>query len=296
MYQQIDSNKRKTWLLIIAVSLLLVTLFYVFGIVLKVDVYAAIIFGTMFATCFSLISYYWGDKAALLTSGAKQIDKQKAPDLWNLVENLTITAGLPMPKVYVIDDPSPNAFATGRDPEHASLAFTTGLLRTLNRQELQGVTAHELAHVKNYDIRVMTITVILVGIVMLVADMLLRISIHGDRKQGNTAIVLLVAGIVLAILSPLVAEVIKLAVSRAREYLADASGALLTRYPEGLASALEKIRDTGDPLKRANHATAHLYISNPFGSNKEKRSWFQRMFSTHPPINDRIRKLRTMGQ
>ncbi|MDP2632006.1 MAG: M48 family metallopeptidase [Candidatus Uhrbacteria bacterium] len=295
MYKEIEANKRKTWFLVTTVSVLIVVLFYIGGLMMNVDIYASIIFGTIFSTVFSLISYYAGDKAVLITSGAKQITKQQAPDLWNIVENLTIAAGLPMPKVYVINDPSPNAFATGRDPEHASMAFTTGILRVLNKTELEGVAAHELSHIQNLDIRVMTITVILVGIVMLIADLLLRIGIHSDRKQGQAAIVFLIIGIAVAVLSPLIAQLIKLAISRAREYLADASASLLTRHPEGLASALEKIKENSLPLKKANHATAHLFISNPFGSKKAENSWFQRAFSTHPPIDERIQKLRTMG-
>lgn len=299
MYNHITANKRKTWFLIALMTIVIVGLSWVFGVVNNVDPASSIIAGTMFATVYGLISYYASSSIALATSGAKEIKKSDAPELWNLVENLCIANGQPMPKVYVIDDPSPNAFATGRDPKHAAIAFTTGIVALLTKQELEGVAAHELSHVKNYDIRVMTIVVVLVGAVMLIADMFLHSSrFFGgrDSKESNgAALVLLVVGIVLAILSPLLAQLIQLAVSRSREFLADASGALLTRYPEGLASALQKISAAGTPLKNANHATAHLFISNPYGAEK-KRSMWQRLFSTHPPVEERVARLLGMGR
>lgn len=296
MYNQIAANKRKTWLLIIIVSALLVTLFWFVGMSYGYSTGSSIAIGTMIASSFSLFSYFFSDSIALSSSGAKQITKVQAPELWNVVENLTIANGMPMPKVYIIDDESPNAFATGRDPEHAAIAFTTGILRLLNKTELEGVAAHELSHVKNYDIRVMTIVVTLVGAVMLVADILLRSTIFRGRddRSGNLGLILMAIGLVLAILSPLFAEIIKLAVSRSREYLADSSGALLTRYPEGLASALEKISAVGQPLRRANHATAHLFIASPFGA-KARRGWLSSLFSTHPPMEERVKRLRNMG-
>ncbi len=296
MYNQIASNKRKTWLLISLVAIIIVGLSALFGYIQGIDPGAAIIVGTMVASVHGLISYFFADKIALATSGAKAIKKSDSPELWNLVENLCIASGQPVPAIYIIQDDSPNAFATGRDPEHASIAFTTGILRILDKQELQGVTAHELSHIKNYDIRVMTIVVVLVGAVMLLADILLRSMYFGRRDQkGNSAAILMLVGIALAILSPLFAQLIQLAVSRSREYLADASGALLTRYPEGLAQALEKIAQTARPLKTANHATAHLFIANPFGSDQKKRSSLSALFSTHPPIEERIKRLRDMG-
>lgn len=296
MYDHIAANKRKTWFLIIVVSAILIALFWFVGLSYGYDTGASIAIGTMIASSFSLFSYFFSDKIALSSSGAKQITKEQAPDLWNVVENLTIASGVPMPKVYVIDDPSPNAFATGRDPQHASIAFTTGILALLNKTELEGVAAHELSHVKNYDIRVMTIVVMLVGAIMLVADILLRSTFFRGRddRSSNLGLILMVVGLVLAILSPLFAELIKLAVSRSREYLADSSGALITRYPEGLASALEKLRNASQPMRRANHATAHLFISNPFGA-KARRGWLASFFSTHPPMEERIKRLRTMG-
>jgi heat shock protein HtpX len=294
MYNEITQNKRRTWLLIVAMSVIIVGLSALIGGMNGADPGPSIILGTMFATVYSLISYYASSSVALTVSGAKRIEKAQAPDLYNLVENLCIANGQPMPAVYIIDDESPNAFATGRDPEHASIAFTTGLLKILTRQELEGVAAHELAHVKNYDIRVMTIVVVLVGLISLIADIMIHMRFR-DSEKNNAGLILLLIGIALAILSPIFAKIIQLAISRSREYLADASGALLTRYPEGLASALEKIEGVAQPLQRANHATAHLYISNPFGADG-KRSFFSNLFSTHPPVADRVARLRNMGR
>ncbi len=291
MYNQIASNKRKTVLLVTLFSVLILTIGWVFGEA-NGDATSGIVLATILATTMSLISYFGGDKLALATSGAKQIEKDQAPELWRIIENLAITNGTPMPKVYIVQDDAPNAFATGRNPEHASVAVTTGLLRIMEKKELEGVLAHEMSHIKNYDILVMTIVIVLVGIVTLLADWMLRSFMFGRNREHNQAtIALFVIGLVLSILSPFFAELIKLAVSRQREYLADASGALLTRYPEGLASALEKIRAYGAPMKKANHATAHLYISNPFGPGNKLASWF----STHPPVEERIKRLRSMG-
>lgn len=260
------------------------------------DIVSSLVIGCIFSITYSLISFYFSDKATLAVAGAKEVNKQQAPDIIRLIENLSITGGIPTPKVYIINDPSPNAFATGRDPEHASIAFTTGILKILNKQELEGVAAHELSHIKNYDIRLMTVVVILIGLIVLISELIFRIGFFrgsGRDKGGNAIAILLIVGLILGILSPIIAQLIKLAVSRTREYLADQSGAMLTRYPEGLASALEKIRDNSQKMRRANHATAHLYISNPFGTNKNGKTGFMaRLFMTHPPINDRIRKLR----
>lgn len=297
MYNQIAANKRKTWFLISLVAIMIIGLSALFGYIERLDIVGTIIVGSMIASTHALISYFFADKIALASSGAKAIKKQDAPELWNVVENLCIANGQPVPAIYIITDDSPNAFATGRDPEHASIAFTTGILKLLDKQELEGVTAHELSHIKNYDIRVMTIVVVLVGSIMLLADILLRTMSFGKRsnKDNSAAAVLVIIGIVLAILSPLFAQLIQLAVSRSREYLADASGALLTRYPEGLAQALEKISAVNLPLHSANHATAHLFISNPFGRN-QRRSSISSLFSTHPPITERIKRLRNMGE
>lgn len=296
MYNEIAQNKQRTWILVAIMSAVVVGLAALIGTMNGADVGTSIVVGTMIATVYSLISYYASASIALSVSGAKPIVKAQAPDLFNVVENLCIANGQPMPAIYIIDDPSPNAFATGRDPKHASIAFTTGILRILTRQELEGVAAHELSHVKNYDIRVMTIVVVLVGLISLIADVLLHVRFGRDSKEGgNAALILMIVGIALAILSPIIAQIIQLAISRNREYLADASGSLLTRYPEGLASALEKISNAATPMENANRATAHLFISNPTGT-EAKRSFFTNLFSTHPPIADRIARLRSMGR
>ncbi len=297
MYSDIAKNKRRTWVLVLIMSVIVIGMSWLLGTLNGLDAEGSIILGTIIATIYSLISYYGSASIALSVSGAKPIVKAQAPDIYNVVENLCIANGQPTPAIYIIEDASPNAFATGRDPEHASIAFTTGILALLTREELEGVAAHELSHVKNYDIRVMTIVVVLVGLISLIADILIHTRIgRGNSKDNGGAAILMIVGIVLAILSPLFAQLIQLAVSRSREYLADASGALLTRYPEGLASALTKIEAHGAPMQHANRATAHLFLSNPFGATKESRSWFSNMFSTHPPIEDRIARLRSMGR
>lgn len=292
MYSQITANKRRTWMLVTLFTVVIVGLGWAFGEYTGTG-NGGIIFAVILATIMNLIGYFHGDKVALASSGAKEIKKADNPRLYRLVENLAITAGIQTPKVYLINDQAGNAFATGRDPAHASIAVTTGLMQMLDDQELQGVLAHELSHVKNYDIRVMTIVIVLVGVVLLLSDMLLRSMFWGGRDSNNKGGgILLLIGLVLAILSPLFAELIKLAVSRSREYLADADGALLTRYPEGLARALQKIAAQDRPLKRANHATAHLFLANPFDPHVTKK--FEHWFSTHPPIEERIAKLRQM--
>ncbi|MCD4705564.1 M48 family metallopeptidase [bacterium] len=291
LYSQIDSNKRKTILLIAVFVIFIIFLGWIFGQMYNFGYYGLGI-AIAISISMSLFSYYKGDKVALWTAGAKPIKKEENPYAYNMVENLAITAGIPTPKVHIIQDQAMNAFACGRDPEHASVALTTGIIEKLENEELEGVIAHELSHIKNYDIRIMTIVIILVGIIALMADWMIRGQLFGfGGRDRNKNMVFIIIGIVLAILSPLIAKLIQLAISRKREFLADADGALLTRYPEGLAKALEKISRENIPLKRANNATSHLYISNPFKGSKNKMS---KMFSTHPPIQERIRALRNM--
>lgn len=245
----------------------------------------------------AIISYYSGDKIALSMSRAEEIKKRDNPELWNAIENLCITSGIPMPKVYIISDPAPNAFATGRDPEHSSVAVTAGLLRDLNKTELQGVVAHELSHIRNYDIRLMMIVVVLVGVIALLSDFFLRSRLFGfgrrDEREGGgqMQLIFLVIAIVAAILAPIATTLIQLAISRKREFLADSSGVELTRYPEGLASALEKISKYKEPMQNVSSATSHLFISNPLG---KKESYLSKLFSTHPPVEERIKALRKM--
>lgn len=242
----------------------------------------------------TLGSYFYSDKMILAMSKARQLKKGDNPKLYRIVENLSIASGIPAPKVYLIDDTAMNAFATGRDPKHAVVCATTGIVDRLSETELEGVIAHELSHIKNYDIRVMAIVAILVGLVALMADFFMRSMWYsGDRdRDSRVQGVFLIIGIILAILSPFIATLIQLAISRKREFLADASGALLTRYPEGLASALEKLAKDKEKLEVANNATAHLYINNPF--KNINKHWFSNLFNTHPPIEERIKILRSM--
>ena len=290
MYNQIYSNKRKTGILIAIFIAFVVGIGYYFNAYLGYG-YGAVVLAVIISMVMSISSYYFSDKIALASSGAKEITSEQNPYLYRIVENLCIAQGIPMPKVHIIHSPALNAFATGRNPQHASIAVTTGLMEALENEELEGVIAHELSHVKNYDILVMTVVVVLVGTIGLLADMFFRVRIFGGRdgeSKGNG--IFAIIGIVALIISPIVAELIKLAISRRREYLADASGALLTRYPEGLARALEKIGGSKIPFERASSATAHLFISNPF-----KTGGIKSLFSTHPPIEERIKKLREMA-
>ncbi|MHB1330632.1 MAG: zinc metalloprotease HtpX [Minisyncoccota bacterium] len=244
----------------------------------------------VFALLMNVASYWYSDKIVLSLHKAKPVTRESHFDIYNSLENLSITAGLPMPRFYIVDDPSPNAFATGRNKEHAVICVTTGLLQILDKNEIEGVLAHELSHVGNRDILISTVAVVLAGFIALLSDFFLRSTIFGGRdNKGNG--MLMIVGIVLAILAPIAATVIQLAISRKREFLADASGALLTRYPQGLASALKKISGSASPLKTAHTATAHLFIANPFGGRHGARSAFRKMFMTHPPVEDRVRAL-----
>lgn len=287
IYDQIESNKRKSVLLVGFFLVLVIAVGWIFAQAYNspIILYVAVIISVGQA----LIGYYSGDKIALSVSGAKEIQKNDNMRLWRIVENLAITAGLPMPKVYIIQDPAPNAFATGKDPKTSSLAVTSGLLDMMTDTELEGVVAHELSHIGNYDIRLMTLVVVLVGIIALVSDIFIRIRFWGfgdDNNNNNGPMILL--GILAAILAPIVATLVQLAISRKREFLADSTGSLMTRYPEGLASALEKIGQYTRPMQKTSSATSHLYIANPFG----KENYISKIFSTHPPIAERIKLLR----
>ena len=297
-YSAIGQNKRRSALLIFCFLLVIISLGYVFSRAYGNP--GILVFAVVFSSISAVFSYYFSDSITLAMSKAKEISRQSHPDLFRVVENLTITAGLPLPRIYVIDDTAINAFATGRDPKHAVVCVTTGALTRLNKVELEGVLAHELSHVGNYDIRFMTLVVILVGIITLLGDWFFRIGFWGGRRksdsEGGNNQIFAIIGIVLAILSPIIAMLMQLAVSRQREYLADASGALLTRYPEGLASALEKIAQDTEALEVANKATAHLYIASPFHlDSKRTTGWLANLFNTHPPLQDRIKRLREIN-
>lgn len=286
MYKQIGANKRKTVFLMLLFVLFVGALGWLFALYWgDPSITRYVLIG---ALIYVLISYYSSSKLSLAVNGAKQIEKRDNPRLFRVVENLAMTEGLPMPKVYVIEDKALNAFATGRNPRNASVAITTGLLEALGNKELQGVMAHELGHVKNYDIRVSMIAFAMVAVVGLISDIILRSVWFRDDESDSSA--LMIIGIVAAILAPLMAMFIQLAISRRREYLADATGALTTRYPEGLISALEKIQRGGSAVRRQNSSTAHLFFANPM-----KKSFISGLFSTHPPITDRIAKLKEMG-
>ncbi len=293
LYTQQDKNVRKTWILMVSFLVVVIGIAWAFSVFLgnPLILYIAVIF----AVGMNIMSYWNSDKIVLKMTGAKAVKRDEHRELWNIVENLSITAGLPMPKLYIMDDPAPNAFATGRDQDHAVVAVTTGLLGMLSRSELEGVIAHELSHIGNRDMLVSTVAVVLVGFVVLLSDFFLRATFWGGGardRDGRVQVAMMIAGIVLALLAPLVATAIQLAVSRKREFLADASGALLTRYPEGLAGALKKISGYRAPMKRANHATAHLFLANPFGSKGEKKiGLMNKMFMTHPPTEERVAAL-----
>jgi len=295
LYSQKDSNIRKTWLLITMSLILVIGVGWVFSYLLRST--AILYIAVFLAVIMNIVAYWNSDKIALAMSGARPTKREQYLELYRIIENLSITAGLPLPRIYIIDSPQINAFATGRDPKHAAIAVTTGALAQLSKNELEGVIAHELSHVGNRDILVSTIVVVLAGVVAILADWFFRISFWGglgrrdDRNNSGSYIMLI--GLVFALLAPLASMLVQLAVSRKREYLADASGALLTRYPEGLASALEKIKDDSSQLQTATNATAHLFISSPF-KGKQKTGWMVKLFSTHPPIENRIRILREM--
>jgi len=297
LYNNVSSNQRKTWLLLVGFSVFIILVAYVFSVAMNDS---AILYGVViFSIISSFVSYWWSDKIVLAMSGAHEISHDSHRELFHIVENLCITAGLPLPKIYIIDDSAPNAFATGRDPKHAVIAVTSGLLNKLEKAELEGVIAHELSHIGNRDILLATIVTVLVGIIVLLADWFRHWSFFGNRKSGNDreggqlAIIITIVAIIFSILAPLFAYLMQFSISRKREFMADANGALLTRYPEGLARALEKISQDTEPLEVANRATAHLYFSSPFKEDGGKKvAWFTKMFMTHPPVEERLKALR----
>src|SRR3989338_6349167 len=295
LYAQKDSNIRKTWLLLIGFFLFIMAFGWVISYVWRAPeiLYIAVFLSIIM----NLFAYWQSDKIALAMSRAKPIEREGNEYVYRMVENLSITAGLPAPRIYLINSPQINAFATGRDPKHAAVAITTGAIQKLQNEELEGVLAHEFSHIGNRDILLSTVVVVMVGLISILSDIILRATFHGsfggDRdNRGGGGIVLLI-GLVAPILAPIAAMIIQLAVSRKREFLADASGALLTRYPEGLASALQKIGQDQVPARFAHNGTAHLFISNPF-KGKEGANWFAKLFMTHPPLEERIKILRGM--
>ncbi len=294
LYDQSDKNTRLTWLYITGFLVFVIGMGYIFAGAMGNSniLYGAVIFSIVM----SFGSYWWSDKIVLAMSGAKELNHENNREIYHLVENLCITAGLPLPKIYLIEDSAPNAFATGRDPEHGVICFTSGLIQKLEKAELEGVIAHELSHIGNRDILLSTVVVILVGFITLLADWFRHWAFWGGRSRGDNdgggqlRVILMIAAIVLSILAPVAAVLMQLAISRKREFLADASGALLTRYPDGLARALEKISADPEKLEAANRATAHLYITNPFKGKK-----LTKLFMTHPPIEERVEALREMN-
>ena len=296
VYNQISENKVKTFFIMFFFVLIFSSFFFLLGKYFD-SPWGYFFLGFFISLSSSIGSYFYGDRLVLFTTGAQPADKKTFFNFYTVAENLALAAGLPKPKLYVISDPSPNAFATGRDPQHAVICVTTGLLQIMDRTELEGVIAHEMSHIKNYDILLASIVAVLVGTLAIVSDWVLRNmwwhrGSDDDNGRGNRNPVFLLLLIISLILTPIIATIIQLAISRRREYLADASAALLTRYPEGLARALQKLKDDHKPLDRAASSTAHLFIDNPF--KKKNSSWFVNLFSTHPPIEDRIRVLESM--
>ena len=290
LYSQADSNVRKTWFLMTAFFIAVIGIGWALSYVLNNP--GILYIAVFISLAMNVGSYWYSDKLALVSTGAKPISKEAAPDVYTIVENLAISEGMPMPKVYIINDPAPNAFATGRDPKRGVVAVTTGLLNMLERAELEGVIAHEMSHIKNRDTLVMTVVVVLLGFVTLLSDFFLRSMMFGggnSDRDNRFGAIMVIAGIALAILSPFIAQLIQLAISRKREFLADASGALMTRYPEGLASALTKISSYAAPMRTANDATAHLFIANPFGAQSKRG--LHKLFMTHPPVEERVKAL-----
>jgi len=294
-YTFASKNIRKTWLLLGSFLILIIVLGWFLSYYFESQ--AILYFAVGFSILQSIASYWYADKIILAITRAKPIEHSQNPELYHILENLTIASGLPLPKFYLLEESQPNAFAIGRDPKHAAIVVTRGLLEKLDKPELEGVLSHELSHIGNRDSLVMTVTVILVGIISMLANMFFRIGRFGGRSRDNddrAGGVLALVGLIAVILAPIAATLIQLAISRKREFLADASGALLTRYPEGLALALEKISQDQSPLRVANNATAHLFIASPF-KGRQTANWLTKLFMTHPPVEERIRALRQMS-
>lgn len=291
LYTHQAANIRRTWLLMTGFLVFVIAIGYAASWYFNQP--GMLLVAVAFSLIMNITAYWFSDKVALASTGAKEADLAQFRELHRIVENLAITAGLPKPRLYVIDDPAPNAFAAGRNPKNAVVAVTTGLLARLDRSELEGVIAHELSHIGNRDILVMTVAVVLAGFISVLADFFLRMSFYGGGSRENRNPLVLVLGIAAIILAPIAAQIIQLAISRRREFLADTSGALLTRYPDALASALGKISAYEAPMQRASHATAHLFISNPFGAHEAGR-FIAKLFSTHPPVEERISALSEM--
>jgi heat shock protein HtpX len=299
VYEQVDRNKRRSAAVMIIFTLFVAGVAWIFG---EASGYGLSLVGwaLVFSGMMSFASYYYSDKIILGLSGAREADRKRDFLFYTVTENLAMAAKLPLPKLYVIEDTAMNAFATGRDPKHAVICVTTGLLARLDRTELEGVISHELSHVGNYDIQLMAIVTVMVGLITLLADWFLRASFwgrsrRGERDSNQLQAVFMVIGLILALLSPLIAQLIQLAVSRRREFLADAAGVKLTRFPPGLIRALEKISHDKEPLEAANKATAHLYIANPLKNHHDSIGWFSGLFATHPPIAERIAALKAMS-
>jgi heat shock protein HtpX len=295
LYNVADSNVRKTWFLITFFLVFVIFIGWLFSYLLNEQ--AILYFAVLISIITSISSYWFSDKIVLSSTNAAPIEKSDNPELYRIVENLCIADGLPMPKIYILNEAQPNAFATGRDEKHAAIAVTKGLLGKLEKPEIEGVIAHELSHIKNKDMLLQTAVVVLAGVISVISDMFLRISFWGggrrDSENNSSGMILMLLGIFAAILAPIAATVVQLAISRKRELLADASGALLTRYPEGLASALEKINSDQSQLRKASSANAHLFIEDPF-RGKQSASWFNKLFMTHPPVEERVAALRGM--
>jgi len=291
LYTHQSANVQKTWLLMIVFMIMIVAIGW--GVSWYFESPVLFVVAVVLALATNVYAYWNSDKLVLRMTRATEADPGQYPDLHDLIENLAITAGLPKPRVYIVNDPAPNAFATGRDPAHGVVAVTTGLLAILERNELEGVLAHELSHIGNRDILVGTVAVVLAGFVAIISDFFLRMMFYGGgNRNKNVHPILLVVGVVAVVLAPLAASMIQLAISRKREFLADASGALLTRYPDGLASALQKISTHGRGMQHSSHATAHLFIANPFGPDKKGvRASLNKLFSTHPPVDERVQAL-----